>query len=139
MGLAFGRPGNPFGSGLESDNWNKKNLEFGAYLGPGAASRVLSRIQSELGVLEGPRKSGRLLASWQIAAFFPLFCSGPLNAEMWMHTEIKAIHCVLKVFFFFLFRVDVKKKKTPFEAATIKYERRLMLPFILFFFLVGTP
>lgn len=31
---------------------------------------------------------------------FPLFCSGPLNAEMWMHTEIKAIHCVLKIFFF---------------------------------------
>ena len=24
------------------------------------------------------------------------FCLGPLNVEIWMHTEIKAIHCVAK-------------------------------------------
>lgn len=29
---------NPFGSSLESDNWNEKNLGFGAYFGFGAAA-----------------------------------------------------------------------------------------------------
>ena len=28
---------NPFGSSLESDNWNEKKLGFGAYFGFGAA------------------------------------------------------------------------------------------------------
>lgn len=59
---------------------------------------------------------------------FSIFCLGPWNAKMWMHIEIKAIRCVLRVFFF-KFSICVK---LPFEAATIKSEKQLMFPWIFF-------
>ena len=42
-----------------------------------------------------PEIPGKLLC-------FSIFCLGPWNAKIWMNTEIKAIRCVLRVFFFFL-------------------------------------
>lgn len=101
--LSFGHLCNPFGSSLESDNWNKKSLEFGAHSGVGAAPHGPQQglRKSSVCAADPRKRRARLPGKW--LRVFPLFCSGPLNAETWMHTEIKAVHCVPKDFFFFLF------------------------------------
>lgn len=32
------------------------------------------------------------------------FCLGPLNVEIWMHTEIKAIRCVVKKWYVYIMK-----------------------------------
>lgn len=75
------------------------NLEFGAYFGFGAAASRGPRqgVRRDSVRRQIPDVGG--LDFLADCCVFPLFCSGPLSAEMWMQTEIKAIHCILKYFF----------------------------------------
>lgn len=65
-GLASGHPCNPFGSGLEPDNWNKKNLDLGA--SPALVLPPPSHPQQGLSkdCVRGARATGG--TSWHAAA-----------------------------------------------------------------------
>lgn len=91
-------PRDPSRSSAESDNWNKKNLEFGAYSGLGAAaSPGPQQGLRELGVAQIPGVGG---LGFRANHCVSLFCSGPLKAEVGVRTRINAIPCVRKFFFF---------------------------------------
>ena len=84
-------PWPPIRSDVEPDSWNR---------GPDPVDSGFS--------VAAPQTLGRDLEELRVTSFqwawppgslpcFPL-CSGPLNVEIWMHTEIKAICSVARVF-----------------------------------------